>query len=87
MLYFGCIRAGVPEGIGIKFENSKCIDLGHFRRGRLQGHGKRIFAKGHVFVGEFDCGEMGRPGIFFNQSLSKWERLGRGSPFACNSRS
>lgn len=76
--YFGCIRGGRPQGVGIKFDSSRAIELGSFEQGRLHGHGKRMFAPGNVFVGEFEHGVRNATGNFYDQKSARWMRQEQG---------
>jgi hypothetical protein len=51
---------------------SKSIESGNFKKGKLDGVGKKIFSKGHVFIGKFFDGQMDSKGYFFNKQLCKW---------------
>ena len=72
MIYFGCLENGTPQGLGIRFDNNKSIEVGNFKQGLLDGCAKRIFAEGHVFIGKFFSGIMDKKGYFFNQQRSQW---------------
>ena len=71
-MYFGCLYNGEPHGIGIKFLQNKMIESGNFKKGMLDGFGKKILSKGHVFIGKFFEGKMDEKGYFFDKTVSKW---------------
>ena len=78
-MYFGCLNNGKPNGLGIRFLQDRSIESGNFSEGLLDGYGKKIFSKGHVFIGKFFKGKMDNKGYFFDKKVSKWFIFNKGN--------
>lgn len=77
--FFGGIKKGQPDGIGIRFLKDTCVEIGRFKKGVIEGHGRMIFGKKHIFIGQFYQGVMDKKGFFFNGENQSWFMFNEGN--------
>ena len=68
--YFGYVKAGQPEGLGIIYDKSRIKKVGTFRKGLLDGIGK-LDEQDYFLDGEWRNGEFIK-GLFYEEKIKKY---------------